>query len=76
VESIISFGIDFSRLGDIPSHIKPELAAFKKAPHRLGPNNVIGAIQFSMNMSKNLVLCHLEMPNAEIDQKNEIRTRK
>jgi len=29
-----------------------------------------------MNMSKNLVLCHLEMPNAEIDQKNEIRTRK
>jgi hypothetical protein len=29
-----------------------------------------------MNMSKNLVLCHLEMPKAEIDQKNEIRTRK
>jgi hypothetical protein len=44
--------------------------------HRLGPNSVVDAIQYNMNMSKNLVLCHLEMSNAEIDQKYEIRTKK
>jgi len=76
VESIITFSSDFSWLGDIPSHIKPELAAFKKTPHRLKPNSVVGAIQRNMNMSKNLVLGHLEMPKAETDQKNEIRTKK
>jgi hypothetical protein len=64
-ESIIKFVNDFSRLGDIPNLIKPELTAFKKTSHKLGPNSVVGAIQYSMNMSKNLVLCHLEMSNAE-----------
>jgi hypothetical protein len=66
VESIIYFSSVFSWLGNIPSHIKPELTAFKKTPHRLGPNSVVGAIQCSMNLSKNLVSCHLGMPNAEI----------
>jgi hypothetical protein len=41
------------------------IAALKKTPYRLGPNSVVGAIQGNMNMSKNLVLCHLEMPQAE-----------
>jgi hypothetical protein len=75
-ESVISFGNDFSWLGDIPSHIKPELTAFEKTSHRLGPNSIVGAIQYIMNMSKDFVLCHLEMSNAEIDQKNEIITKK
>jgi len=33
----------------------------------LGPNSVVGAIQHSMNMSMNLVLCHIVMSNAKID---------
>jgi hypothetical protein len=53
-----------------------ELAAFEKTTHRLGPNNVVDAIQYIMNMSKNLVLCHLEMSNAEINKNHEIGTKK
>jgi len=75
-KSIITFSSDFSRLEDIPNHIEPELAAFKKTPHRLRPNSVVGAIQCNMNMSKNLFLGYLEMLKAETDQKNEIRTKK
>jgi hypothetical protein len=75
-ESVISFGSDFSWLEDIPSHIMSELAAFEKTTHRLGPNNVVDAIQYIMNMSKNLVLCHLEMSNAEINKNHEIGTKK
>jgi hypothetical protein len=74
-ESVINFDSNFSWLGDIPSHIKPELPAFEKTTHRLRPNNVVGAIKYSMNMSKNLILCHLKMSNAEIDQKYEIKRK-
>jgi hypothetical protein len=48
-ESIIAFSSNFSWFRDIPSHIEQELAVFKKTPHRLRPNSVVGAIQCNMN---------------------------
>jgi hypothetical protein len=76
VESVINFGNNLSWLGDIPSHINLEFEAFEKTTYRLGPNCVVGVVQYRMNMSKNLVLCHLDMSNAKINQKYGIRTKK
>jgi len=75
-EGFISFSSALNGPFEITSHIKPELVAFEKTTHGLGLNNVVCAIQYSLTMIKNLVLCHLEMSNAKIDQKYEIRTKK
>lgn len=61
------FSSAFSGLFEVPSHIKLELVAFEKTTHKLGPNSVVYAIQHSLNMIKNLILCNLENSNVKTD---------
>jgi hypothetical protein len=71
-KGIFNFIIVLFRRVTLYSHIKPQLATFKKATHTLSPKRVVIPIKNDVNGFRNFTLSHNETSIAKIDHKNEI----
>jgi hypothetical protein len=68
-EVVINFSSTSDGVFDCINHIKPKLATFKKVIRRLGQDNVVYAIQYILNMMKNIILC----PTRDVKCKNRLQ---
>ena len=74
-EGIFSFVLLLCRRITLPSHIKSQLATFKKTTHTLSPKRVVILIKNDVNEFRNFTLSHNEISTAKTDHKNEISTK-